>query len=70
MLQKYITGFRYANKTLGDFLDKFKQSKAAENTIVIISGDHNVRSILDYTQVDKRWERSCAALYLPATLSS
>ncbi len=69
VLQKYITGFRYANKTLGDFLDKFKQSKAAENTIVIISGDHNVRSILDYTQVDKRWERSVPLyIYLPPYL--
>lgn len=69
VLQKYITGFRYANKTLGDFLDKFKQSKAAGNTIVIISGDHNVRSILDYTQVDKRWERSVPLyIYLPPYL--
>lgn len=69
VLQKYITGFRYANKTLGDFLDKFKQSKAAENTIVIISGDHNVRSIIDYTQVNKRWERSVPFyIYLPPYL--
>ncbi|APW32356.1 arylsulfatase [Prevotella intermedia ATCC 25611 = DSM 20706] len=69
VLQKYITGFRYANKTLGDFLDKFKQSKAAENTIVIISGDHNVRSIIDYTQVNKRWERSVPLyIYLPPYL--
>lgn len=69
VLQKYITGFRYTNKTLGDFLDKFKQSKAAENTIVIISGDHNVRSIIDYTQVNKRWERSVPLyIYLPPYL--
>lgn len=69
VLKKYIMGYRYANKTLGDFLDKFKQSKAANNTIVIISGDHNVRSILDYTKIKKRWERSVPFyVYLPPYL--
>ena len=69
VLKKYIIGYRYVNKTLGDFLDKFKQSKAANNTIVIISGNHNVRSILDYTKINKRWERSVPFyVYLPPYL--
>ena len=62
VLDKYLTGFRYYNKVLNEFLNRFKASAAAKNTILIITGDHNVRSILDYTQVDKRWERSVRSI--------
>ena len=69
VLDKYLTGFRYYNKVLGEFLDRFKASAAAKNTILVITGDHNVRSIIDYTQVNKRWERSVPLyIYLPPYL--
>ncbi|MCR5077554.1 MAG: LTA synthase family protein [Prevotella sp.] len=69
VLGKYITGFRYYNKVLADFLDRFKASPAARNTILVITGDHNVRSILDYSAVSKRWERSVPLyIYLPPSL--
>ena len=58
VLDKYLTGFRYYNKVLNEFLNRFKASTAAKNTILIITGDHNVRSILNYDAVDKRYEHS------------
>jgi len=69
VLDKYLTGFRYYNKALNDFLNRFKASAAAKNTILIITGDHNVRSILDYDAVDKRYEHSVPLyIYLPTYL--
>lgn len=58
VLDKYLTGFRYYNKVLNEFLNRFKASTAAKNTILIVTGDHNVRSILNYDAVDKRYEHS------------
>lgn len=69
VLDKYLTGFRYYNKVLNEFLNRFKASAAAKNTILIITGDHNVRSILDYDTVDKRYEHSVPLyIYLPTYL--
>ena len=69
VLDKYLTGFRYYNKVLNEFLDHFKASAAAKNTILFITGDHNVRSILDYDAVDKRYEHSVPLyVYLPPYL--
>ena len=69
VLDKYLTGFRYYNKTLNDFLNRFKASAAAKNTILIITGDHNVRVILNYDAIDKRYEHSVPLyVYLPPYL--
>ena len=69
VLDKYLTGFRYYNKVLNEFLNRFKASTAAKNTILIITGDHNVRSILNYDAVDKRYEHSVPLyIYLPPYL--
>lgn len=69
VLNKYLTGFRYYNKVLAKFLTQFKQSLAAKNTILVVTGDHNVRSILNYDVVEKRWERSVPLyIYLPPAL--
>lgn len=46
--QKYIRGFQYNNQSLAGFLDRFKKSDKASNTIVLITGDHNVRNALNY----------------------
>lgn len=43
-----LTAFQYSNDALGLFLNKLKSSPLAENTIVIITGDHNIRSIISY----------------------
>ena len=69
VLDKYLTGFRYYNKALNDFLNRFKVSTAAKNTILVITGDHNVRSILNYDTIDKRYEHSVPLyVYLPPYL--
>ena len=49
--EKNGKGLQYANKSLGDFLTKIKQNKRmAENTIIVVTGDHNARSILNYEE--------------------
>ena len=69
VLDKYLTGFRYYNKALNDFLNRFKGSTAAKNTILVITGDHNVRVILNYDAIDKRYEHSVPLyVYLPPYL--
>ena len=69
VLDKYLTGFRYYNKKLNDFLNRFKASAAAKNTILVITGDHNVRVILNHDVIDKRYEHSVPLyVYLPPYL--
>ena len=69
VLDKYLTGFRYYNKALNDFLNRFKASAAAKNTILVITGDHNVRVILNHDAIDKRYEHSVPLyVYLPPYL--
>ena len=66
VLHKYGLGAQYANRCLGDFLTWLKASPYADNTIVLVTGDHNVRSILDYDKVPTRY--MCAVplyMYLP-----
>lgn len=67
VLTKYGLGAQYANNSLGDFLTRFSQSPLADNTIVIVTGDHNVRSILDYSKVPQRYMYSVPLfIYLPS----
>lgn len=69
VLRKYLNGYAYYNKVLGDFLTLFKASPAARNTIIVITGDHNVRSILDYKNIPRRWQNSVPLyIYLPPYL--
>ena len=69
VLDKYLTGFRYYNKALNDFLNRFKASAAAKNTILVITGDHNVRVIFNHDVIDKRYEHSVPLyVYLPPYL--
>lgn len=55
VFKKYGLGAQYANKCLGDFLTKLKASPHADNTIVLVTGDHNVRSILNYDKVPHKY---------------
>jgi hypothetical protein len=54
--KNYQRGISYTDKALGQFWSKFKQSKFAENTIVIITADHGVPYYPseDMAAVDKR----------------
>lgn len=63
VLRKYGIGAQYANRSIGDFLTKLKASPLAQNTIVVVTGDHNVRSILDYEKVPAE-QRFAVPLYI------
>lgn len=70
-LEKIISGFQYANYSMAQFLDALKCSDAAENTMVVITGDHNVRGTMRYgnAQVHKKWEHAVPLyIYLPKQL--
>lgn len=70
--EKYIRGYQYANWSMAQFLNKLKTSPNADNTIVIITGDHNVRTALNYDTKPhdiKSWEhRVPLYVYLPEKL--
>ena len=69
VLEKYIRTFQYFNQCLSDFLDEFKKSPAAKNTVLIVTGDHNVRSILNYKNISSKWKYSVPLyIYLPPYL--
>lgn len=69
--EKYILGFQYANYSLGTFIDGVKKSSVGQNTIVMVTGDHNVRTALAYGKghAEKKWEHAVPLyLYLPKHL--
>jgi phosphoglycerol transferase MdoB-like AlkP superfamily enzyme len=65
-----LTAFQYTNDALGKFMDKIKSSPLAENTIVIITGDHNIRKIIGYNtqKLDYLKFEVPLYLYIPETL--
>lgn len=71
--EKYIHGYQYANYAMASFLNELKESTYADNTIVVITGDHNVRTALAYSDdgvhVPTRWEYSVPLyIYLPPSI--
>ena len=69
VLRKYGLGAQYSNKCLGDFLTALKASQHADNTILLVVGDHNVRSILDYEKVSKKYKHAVPLyMYIPQSL--
>ena len=69
VIEKYLRAFQYFNTCLTLFLDEFKKSEAAKNTVLILTGDHNVRAILNYNNIEKRWQNSVPLyIYLPPYL--
>ena len=40
--------YQYAADQVGAFMDKLKNSPLAENTIVVVTGDHNNWLVFDY----------------------
>ncbi len=46
---KNVLAYQYANDCLGKFLNKLRNSKFASNTIVVFTGDHNSKSVFDFT---------------------
>jgi phosphoglycerol transferase MdoB-like AlkP superfamily enzyme len=59
-----LTAFQYSNDAVGKFMNKIKNSKLAENTIVIVTGDHNIRSVLSYNKQELMPLKFSVPLYL------
>ncbi|MBN1181358.1 MAG: sulfatase-like hydrolase/transferase [Bacteroidales bacterium] len=60
----YLTAFQYSNRALGDFMTKIKNSELKTNTIVIVTGDHNVRSIIPYNTPETLRYKNAVPLYI------
>ncbi len=50
---KAFRTFRYTNDCIGKFIKKIKASPLHENTIVVVTGDHNARGIFNYGDSEK-----------------
>jgi phosphoglycerol transferase MdoB-like AlkP superfamily enzyme len=46
---KNLTAYQYANDCLGQLLYRIRHSEFAENTIVIVTGDHNTMALYDFS---------------------
>lgn len=64
VVEKYLRGYQYENHALAEFMIKLKKSPAADNTIVMITGDHNVRSIFKYETPEQIAYRNSVPLYV------
>lgn len=49
---KSLKAFQYANSCLGNFIEKIRNSPLGENTIIVATGDHNIRQNINYRQED------------------
>lgn len=63
-LLEILTAFQYSNDALGKFMDKIKNSPLAENTVVIITGDHNIRSAVLYNTPELQKLKYSVPLYI------
>jgi phosphoglycerol transferase MdoB-like AlkP superfamily enzyme len=50
---KRFRAFQYSNNMLARFIDKIKNSKLAENTFIIFTGDHNFWDIYRFKENEK-----------------
>lgn len=67
---EYLHGYQYESNELGLFMTRLKASSAAQNTIVAITGDHNIRLILPYQESDMWWKYSVPLyMYTPKQLN-
>lgn len=63
---KNLTAFQYANNSLGSFLNKIKNSPMAENTIVVVTGDHNNLMLFDFDEAHQLQQRGVPLyMYIP-----
>lgn len=67
---EYLTAFQYETWSLGNFMSRLKTSPLKDNTVVVITGDHNIRTLLNYSgQGMNRYQYSVPLyIYLPPQL--
>jgi len=54
--------FQYSNYKLAEFIKKIKSSKLGENTIIVVTGDHNFWGFMNYTS-DESYSKFRVPLY-------
>ncbi|MEJ6980184.1 sulfatase-like hydrolase/transferase [Pedobacter sp. P351] len=63
---KNLNAYQYANNSLGDFLDKIKNSELGKNTIVVMTGDHNNLMLFDFDEAHQLQQRGVPLyMYIP-----
>lgn len=63
---KGLKAFQYANNCLGNFIKQIIGSPLGENTIIVATGDHNVRQSFEFSQEDLFMQYSVPLLmYIP-----
>lgn len=63
---KNLTAFQYANDCLGQFIEKLKKSPSGKNTIVVITGDHNILQTFEFSDKDLLMKYSVPLIiYIP-----
>ncbi|MDR1418345.1 MAG: LTA synthase family protein [Endomicrobium sp.] len=60
---KIFESYQFTNREAAKFLNKIKNSELAQNTIVVITGDHNLREF-KATTVEKLFKKYAVPLYL------
>ena len=63
---KGLRAYQYANSCLGDFIKRIIASPLGEKTIIVATGDHNIRQNFEYPQADLFMQYSVPLLiYIP-----
>ncbi len=75
LLRQHLTTYQYANNVLGDTLAALRSSTLAGKTIFAATGDHNIRSLINYPDNKKLFFKYGVPIYFslppsfaPATL--
>ncbi|MDR1940978.1 MAG: sulfatase-like hydrolase/transferase [Endomicrobium sp.] len=61
--EKIFESYQFANRQAAKFLDEIKKSEFSKNTIVVITGDHNLREIYAQTP-EELFKRYAVPLYI------
>lgn len=64
----YLKGFQYETHALGRFMDSLKRSPLADSTIVFITGDHNIRTLLQYDKPSPMQHSVPLYVYVPRSV--
>ncbi len=58
-----LTGYHFQSNALGEFMTWLKQSKFADNTIVVATGDHVLKGFANYSAADQAYNRYAVPVY-------
>jgi phosphoglycerol transferase MdoB-like AlkP superfamily enzyme len=66
IVDQSLKAFQYANRQLGLFIEKIRNSSLGENTIIVITGDHNLHRGFKYSKNEEFLAHSVPLIfYIP-----